>query len=90
MIGLIPLGRSSRTLATISQATYEFFLVHGPIFLALAVYAHMGFWGTLLAGGGLAVLATIVLRRVARHVSNGIERIIRCTHSRPMAHGGLD
>lgn len=48
-------------LARASELTYEFFLVHGPIYLGLARYAHLGLPANLVLGTLLAIAATIVL-----------------------------
>jgi peptidoglycan/LPS O-acetylase OafA/YrhL len=49
-------------LARASELTYEFFLVHGPIYLGLARYAHLGLPANLVLGTLLAIAAAIVLR----------------------------
>jgi peptidoglycan/LPS O-acetylase OafA/YrhL len=55
---------SSRLISVMSNATYEFFLVHGPIYLGLAMYAGLGLFANLIAGTILAVLAAALLRKI--------------------------
>jgi hypothetical protein len=49
-------------LILLSESTYEFFLVHGPIYLGLAKYAHLSFISDLFWGTLLAICATMILR----------------------------
>lgn len=55
---------SSPRVSVVSNATYEFFLVHGPIYLGLAVYARLGFFANLIVGTVIAILATVVLCKI--------------------------
>jgi peptidoglycan/LPS O-acetylase OafA/YrhL len=48
-------------LILLSELTYEFFLVHGPIYLGLAKYAHLSFISDLFWGTLLAICATMIL-----------------------------
>jgi hypothetical protein len=57
-------------LSSASESTYEYFLVHGPIYLCLAKYAHFNVFANALVGTPLAILATILLRVAAVAVSN--------------------
>jgi peptidoglycan/LPS O-acetylase OafA/YrhL len=56
-------GGSPRALAATSQATYEFFLVHGPIYLAISRVERSSWLGTLVVGTALAVVASWLLHR---------------------------
>jgi hypothetical protein len=68
LIGTLPLGRSSRPFALVSQATYEFFLVHGPIYLGLALLLRLDLAENLVVGTLAGIAATWVLRRVTQEV----------------------
>jgi peptidoglycan/LPS O-acetylase OafA/YrhL len=60
---------SPARLARWSESTYEFFLVHGPIYLGLAKYAHLGIFANAVFGTSLAIIATILLRAAASAIS---------------------
>jgi hypothetical protein len=64
------LAPSPSWLTRLSESTYEFFLVHGPIYLGLAKYAHLGIVANLAFGTLLAIVAAFVLRSASRAVSN--------------------
>ena len=49
-------------LRAISDATYEFYLVHGPIYLGLARYAGFSLATNACIGTLLAVVATVILK----------------------------
>jgi hypothetical protein len=59
---------SSHWLGVASNATYEFFLVHGPIYLGLALYAHWGLFANMIFGTTIAIFATIVLCKIENAV----------------------
>ncbi|MFO0946598.1 MAG: acyltransferase [Planctomycetota bacterium] len=62
----IPMGNSSHWLTLTSERTYEFFLVHGPVYLILRKALHVSRAVNLTFGTVVAVLAAIVLERVSR------------------------
>jgi peptidoglycan/LPS O-acetylase OafA/YrhL len=73
--GSVPLGMSSPRLTRVSRATYEFFLVHGTIYLVLARYAGLPFLANLLLGTGLAVLATWFLCHFVEQIQARLGRL---------------
>jgi len=50
MVGTPFAGEKSRVLALASECTYEFFLVHGPIYLGLSRVMGLDFFGNLISG----------------------------------------
>jgi hypothetical protein len=63
LIGGALVGRSPGKLASISRATYEFFLVHGPIYLFLAKMLRFSCPVNAVIGTALSVAAAWCLRR---------------------------
>lgn len=70
----LPLGNSSPGLLLASEASYEFFLVHGPIYLVCARFLGMGLLLTLVCGTALALAATWGLRQASEAVSGSAAR----------------
>lgn len=64
-LALVLPRRSVAWLSGPGGATYEFFLVHGPIFLGLHQLVGLRLAGVLLAGTALSVVGTVALRWVA-------------------------
>jgi peptidoglycan/LPS O-acetylase OafA/YrhL len=70
----LPLGYSSNRLAAISRGTYEFYLVHGPIFLGLAHFAQVPWLANLAVGTVLATAAAWLLHVVVREIRKLLTR----------------
>jgi peptidoglycan/LPS O-acetylase OafA/YrhL len=62
MVGSLSPRKSPRALAQAAEATYEFFLVHGPVYLALARLAHLNVAANLALGTACSAVAAWVLR----------------------------
>lgn len=71
-------GRSPRAVARAGRASYEFFLVHGPVYLGLARLVGSSLLGIATIGTAAAIAATWALRRA--------DRAVRCA----LAHGRPD
>jgi peptidoglycan/LPS O-acetylase OafA/YrhL len=69
------LASSPYWLSRTSECTYEFFLVHGPIYLGLAKFAGFGIFANLWIGTFAAILAAILLRATSFTVLAYIEAI---------------
>jgi peptidoglycan/LPS O-acetylase OafA/YrhL len=74
VLGGLARGRSPRALAQAGRASYEFFLVHGPIYLGLAKLAGIGLPGVATLGTAAAIAATWALRRADRAVRSALAR----------------
>jgi hypothetical protein len=59
-------------VATLSRGTYEFFLVHGPIYLGLASFAKLALPANAVVGTVLAAAAAWGLRLAAGAVSRAV------------------
>jgi peptidoglycan/LPS O-acetylase OafA/YrhL len=68
----LPRGRSPAPVATLSRGTYEFFLVHGPIYLGLASFAKLALPANAVVGTVLAAAAAWGLRLAAGAVSRAV------------------
>jgi peptidoglycan/LPS O-acetylase OafA/YrhL len=68
-----PSATSPAWLTPLSETCYEFFLVHGPIYLGLAKFAHFGIVANLAIGTSLAIIAAILLRAAASLVCSSGE-----------------
>src|SRR5262249_58454795 len=62
MVGSLSPRKGPRALAQAAEATYEFFLVHGPVYLALARLAHLNVAANLALGTACSAVAAWVLR----------------------------
>jgi hypothetical protein len=82
-------GESPRALASASQATYEFFLVHGPVYLGLARVAGLPWTANLVVGTAVSVLGAWLLRRAAALVRSLPMRLrARALRPRTVTVGG--
>jgi peptidoglycan/LPS O-acetylase OafA/YrhL len=62
--GLVP-GASPRVLAAASTLTYEFFLIHGPVYLLLGTIVGCGFLETITVGTLIAAPGSLLLHRIS-------------------------
>jgi peptidoglycan/LPS O-acetylase OafA/YrhL len=74
MMGALLGGRRSRLMAPASRTAggllFEFFLVHGPIYLGLSQVVGLNFFGNLFLGTPTAIVAAWALRRLSRAVGS--------------------
>jgi peptidoglycan/LPS O-acetylase OafA/YrhL len=69
---------SPPAVAAMAEATYEFFLVHGPIYLALSRFGHLGVFANLIFGSVCSVAAADLLRRIVRGIKvEGLHKLLR-------------
>ena len=69
-LGSFFVGVRPRILSATSRISYEFFLVHGPIYLGLAKLARLDLVAILVIGTPLSVLAAELLHRASQGVSS--------------------
>ncbi len=68
-------GGRPRVVSSLSRVSYEFFLVHGIVYLSLARLGHLGFWWNALAGTPAAFLAAVLLHRASEAVYSASDAI---------------
>lgn len=61
-----PMGESGASLTLASERTYEFYLVHGPVYVGLRLMFHAPFLVNITLGTVLATTAAILLEIIAR------------------------
>ena len=61
-------GQSSPSWSRASQASYHFYLVHGPCYLGMNRLVGTGILGTFAIGTGAAILATLALQATERRI----------------------
>ncbi len=74
---------SPRWLALASERSYEFFLVHGPIYLGFAVYFHLGPCALLFFGTPVATIAAMLLWSAAEALGSLDSQLKRICAMRP-------
>ena len=83
-LGSFLVGSRPPIISAASRITYEFFLTHGPIYLALATLAKLDLVANAVIGTAGSVLAAVLLHRASRGVSSALRRFGR----RAIAHSG--
>jgi peptidoglycan/LPS O-acetylase OafA/YrhL len=68
---LLPGGRS-RIVAMASRLNYEFYLVHGPIYLGLARFFNLGLYQNLVIGTSLAIMGACLLRLISQKLHSAL------------------